>query len=156
MEREAIMRAKLVLALFLVGTLWGSSLAAQGPAVEPQSGSWSETKGYQKLYRSGSPARVRGNVLSTEDLRLEGSEPGMQLKLRTETGDLWVHLGPRWFMTSHDELLTHGEPITVIGVQIHFDGHPAVIANEIQKGESRLILREPATGRPEWGAPPHK
>jgi len=117
---------------------------------EPTSGSWGSSGKYQELYRSGSKGMFEGKVLRMSDVvPLSGMEPGMQIKLRGENGEIDVHLGPRWFVMQRDMLFTKGEPVVVVGVTIRLGDKPTVVADEIRRGDRKIILRE-LTGRPVW------
>jgi len=128
-------------------------LTAEQAAVQKTSGGWDAASRYQKLVRSGTSARLKGNVLSTEDLRpYEDMEPGVQLKVDVGGGkEVSVHLGPRWFVLERDIAFTRGEPIEIVGVKIQIGDKPAVIASEVVRPESkqRIVFRE-SSGTPRW------
>lgn len=132
------------------------SLTCLAGSVNTTSGSWGTSGEYQGLYRSGSRAKVEGRVLRTDDVvPLSGMEPGIQLKLQGEKGEIDVHLGPRWFVMERDLLFTKGEPVVVVGVTIRLGGKPAIIADEIRRGNRKEILRE-LSGKPVWEKPAGK
>lgn len=94
-----------------------------------------------------------GRVLSSEEGELPEGGTGVKVKLRTSAGDVFVHLGPREYLSSHDFTLSHGEPLGVVGLKIRFQGKPAIVARELTQGERKIILRDIA-GKPAWPAPP--
>lgn len=130
--------------------LWTALILATSAAAETTSGGWGLRSPYQSLYRSGSPERIEGKVLSTEEFRpFDDMEPGVLVHLRSENGEIDVHLGPRWFVFQRDLTFTRGEPLVVMGMSIRLGGKPAVIADRIQRRESTTVLRE-LSGRPAW------
>lgn len=125
-------------------------VAAAAPATNPSSGAWSPVPTYERLRASGSPTRFEGNVLSLDDLApSEGSESGVQLRVRSDAGDVVVDLGPRWFVLQNDFTITRGEPISVVGVAIRLEGKSTVVADSVKTKDRLLILRDEA-GRPRW------
>lgn len=135
-------------------------LAFQGrtesSAVRPTSGSWGASGRYQGLYEKGTRTKFEGRVLRTEGVvPLPDMEPGIQLRLHGEKGDVDVHLGPRWFVMERDMLFTKGEPLVVIGVTIRFGDKPTIIADQIVRGSRKDVLREPS-GLPVWTKPAGK
>jgi len=116
---------------------------AESAAIQQSSGAWTESGRNLDSNRSGAKEVVYGNVLSTDDLKPSpGNDRGFQMTVNTEEGDLRVLLGPRWYLPEQDFNLSHGEPITVVGIRITWDGKPAIMADEIRQGDKKVILRD--------------
>jgi hypothetical protein len=60
-----------------------------------------------------------------------------------------VHLGPLWFMENQEMALSVQDTVGVKGSRVTFNGKPAIIAAEVAKGDSTLVLRD-AQGYPAW------
>jgi hypothetical protein len=74
---------------------------------------------------------------------------GIHLLLKTEKETIPVHLGPDWFIERQDTKIEKGDRIEIKGSRVTLGGKPAIIAAELKKGESVLILRDSA-GVPVW------
>jgi hypothetical protein len=114
------------------------------------SGGWGMGGAYQRMYNSATVATVSGEVVSVQQaVPAQGMTPGIHLNLKTDEGELPVHLGPIWFMERLDTPIEVGDRIEVKGSRVTFDGKPALIAAEIKKGDTVLVLRNEA-GVPVW------
>jgi hypothetical protein len=69
--------------------------------------------------------------------------------VKTDKETIPVHLGPAWYIERLDTKLDKGEKVEVKGSRITFNGKPAIIAAEVRKGDSLLMLRGSA-GIPVW------
>jgi hypothetical protein len=101
----------------------------------------------------GTPATLSGKIISKEDtLVYEGQEPGLAIRLDLGKGEaMQVSLGPQWFLLEHGFNVTNGQPLTVVGVKINLESHsPTLIAHQVTQGERTLLLRDLATGAPQW------
>ncbi len=144
-------------AVFALLVLMTVRAESEPSAAKQTSGAWGTGGRYQELYEKGTRATFEGKVLRTEDLMpLNAVEPGLQLRLRGEKGEMGVHVGPKWFVMERDLLFTKGEPVVVVGVTIRWEGKPAIVAQEIRWRDRKVILRE-LTGAPVWaGSAGHK
>ena len=77
--------------------------------------------------------------------------PGTHLTLKTGTETLDVHVGPSDFLTAKKFEIAAGDQVEVIGSKIKYEGADALLAREIKKGDTSLILRN-AQGIPLWSA----
>src|SRR4051812_38143648 len=81
---------------------------ADPPAIRPSNGPFGQEKSYRKLYESGRFTIIQANVLSTDDIKLlDTGDPFIQIKMATETNDILLNMGARWFASDHDILFTH-------------------------------------------------
>jgi hypothetical protein len=69
--------------------------------------------------------------------------------LKTDKETIAIHLGPEWYIERQDVKLEKGDRIEVKGSRITFEGKPVIIAAEIKKGDSVLVLRD-SVGVPAW------
>jgi hypothetical protein len=69
--------------------------------------------------------------------------------LKTETGNVEVHLAPASFMKQYDINIRKDDNVTIIGSRIMFDGKPALIAKSVAIGRETYNFRDPS-GRPLW------
>jgi hypothetical protein len=62
---------------------------------------------------------------------------------------LEVHVGPSSFLAGKNISFVNGDRIQITGSKVTREGAEALIAREIKKGDSRLVLRD-AKGFPVW------
>jgi hypothetical protein len=74
---------------------------------------------------------------------------GIHLQLKTEKGTIPVHLGPAWYIERLDMKIEKGDKLVIKGSRVAFEGKPAIIAAEVARGDSVLVLRD-ASGVPAW------
>jgi len=74
---------------------------------------------------------------------------GIVLPLTLETVSVPVHLGPMWYIERLDRRIEVGDWIDVKGSKAFAAGVSAVIAAEVRKSDSVLVLRD-AAGVPAW------
>lgn len=60
-----------------------------------------------------------------------------------------MHLGPAWYIERLDIKIRKGDKIEVKGSQVMMKGTPTLIASEIKKGDTTVILRD-ENGVPLW------
>jgi len=114
------------------------------------SGGWGMGSSYQKMFNPATVETVSGVVESVNKITpTKGMYSGIHLVLKTDKETIAVHLGPEWYIERQDVKLEKGDKIEVKGSRITFDGKPAIIAAEIKKGDSVLVLRDSA-GVPAW------
>jgi hypothetical protein len=78
-----------------------------------------------------------------------GGGYGVHLMLKTDSGEISVHLGPGWYLDKQALKIAAGDRIEVRGSRITFEGQPAIIAAEVKKGDQSLKLRDD-NGLPAW------
>jgi hypothetical protein len=80
---------------------------------------------------------------------LPGMTDGISLLLTMKAACIPVLLGPAWYIERLDTRIEIGDRIDVIGAKAFAEGLLAVIAAEVRKGDSVLVLRD-AGGIPVW------
>lgn len=80
---------------------------------------------------------------------MPGMAEGIVLLLTLETVSVPVHLGPMWYIERLDRRIEVGDWIDVKGSKAFAAGVSAVIAAEVRKSDSVLVLRD-AAGVPAW------
>lgn len=114
------------------------------------SGGWGPGSPYQRLYNPSTVETITGTVESVDRIaQTRGMSYGIHILLKTEKETIPVHLGPAWYIERLDAKIEKGDKVQVKGSRIAFNGKPAVIASEVKKGESVLVLRD-SSGVPAW------
>ena len=114
------------------------------------SGGWGCQSQYQRMYDPQSEVKIKGVVEAVEQITpTKGMSYGIHLKVETDTETVAVHLGPAWFIERQDISIEKGDTIEVKGSRITFNGSPAIIAAEVEKGDKELKLRD-ENGFPVW------
>jgi hypothetical protein len=143
--------ARVISVAVALSVLFVSSAAFAGPWKGWQgSGGWGMSSSYQRMYNSATVETISGVVESVDKITpMNGMYSGIHLVLKTDKETIAIHLGPEWYIERQDVKLEKGDKIEVKGSRITFDGKPAIIAAEIKKGDSVLVLRDSA-GVPAW------
>ena len=138
----------LMWSLVLAGPTWSQG-RGQGFRPCPYTPYVCKMKGLCKPFdQSGKVAQVL-----TESLE-SGMYPGMAIILDTKTqGQVYVHLGPVWYLERQEFELVPGDEVQVKGMceAEKKDGRLTVMAYALIKGDHVLSLRD-AEGRPNWEA----
>ena len=114
------------------------------------SGGWGAGGAYQRMYNTATVETITGTVETVDRVTpLKGMNYGIHLLVKTEKGDVSVHLGPSWYIERLDTKITTGDAVEVKGSRVTFNGKPAIIAAEMKKGETVLKLRDD-NGMPVW------
>jgi hypothetical protein len=143
--------AKIISAVVALSVLFVSSVALAGPWKGWRgSGGWGMGSQYNRMYNSATVETISGIVEAVEKVTpMKGMYSGVHVMLKTDKETVSVHLGPEWYIERQDVKLEKGDKIEVKGSRITFEGKPAIIAAELKKGDSVLILRDSA-GVPAW------
>ncbi|OGW33207.1 MAG: DNA-binding protein [Nitrospirae bacterium GWC2_56_14] len=143
--------AGIISAAVALSVLFVSSIALAGPWKGSRgSGGWGMGSSYQRMYNPATTEAVSGVIESINKITpMKGMYSGIHLVLKTDKETIAVHLGPEWYIERQDVNLEKGDKVEVRGSRISFDGKPAIIAAECNKGGSVLILRDSA-GVPAW------
>lgn len=101
-------------------------------------------------YNPATVETLQGSIRSIE-MQPSKNGPGYGVHLSLTVGDetVPVHLGPSWFIENQDQQLGQGDEVEIVGSRVTEDGAPFVIAREVRRGVSALVLRDEA-GRPVW------
>jgi hypothetical protein len=90
---------------------------------------------------------ITGVVEDFHEAKQRGDHPGLHLILKTETETIEVHACPVQFLAELEFTIDKGDTLTIVGSRP--EGGGIVVAREITKGQTSLILRD-KTGAPIW------
>jgi hypothetical protein len=142
---------KIVTMAVVLTVLFLASLAVAGPWRGYRgSGGWGMGSQYQRLFDPATVATISGTVVSVDKVKpIKGMYSGIHLTLKSEKGNIDVHLGPEWYIERLDTKILKGDAIEVKGSQVTIAGKPALIAAEVKKDDNILVLRD-NNGIPAW------
>jgi hypothetical protein len=136
----------LVLFAILSLSLAGSSYA--GPMM--RGGDWGMHSQYGRMFNPKTVETVSGEVMKKDKIMpMRGMSYGIHLTLKTDKGDVSVHLGPAWYINEQEPAIKVGDKVEVKGSKVTFQGSPVIIAQEVRKGGEVLKLRDDS-GIPMW------
>ena len=93
---------------------------------------------------------VTGVVQDTKEFFCPVSDDqGMHLVLRTQQGDLLVHVAPARFLRGQGIRFNPQDEVAIVGSRVHYQGQDDFLAREITRGREVLIVRD-SQGRPVW------
>jgi len=147
MNKSLISGLGITLMIFLAT----SAFAQPGPCMKWRgSGGWGMGGNYQRVYDPKTVESVKGTVESLDTpAPMKGMHHAVIIVLRTAKETIPVHLGPEWYIGRLDMKIQEGDTLEVKGSRVSFNGKPAIIAAEIQKGSQTLTLRDDK-GIPVW------
>ena len=101
-------------------------------------------------YNVATEVKVEGVVQEVRQFwcPINGDE-GTHLMLKTATGILEVHVAPLRFLQGNDVSFGKGDQIAVVGSTVTYEGHAAMIARKITRGDQTFAFRQP-DGTPLW------
>jgi hypothetical protein len=136
-----------VVALSLILT---SSIAFAGWGGWRGSGGWGLGSQYSRMYNPTTVETVSGTVETVDKIMpMKGMYSGIHIVVKTDKENMDVHLGPEWYVERLDTKIEKGDKVEVKGSRVTIAGKPAIIAAEVKKGDSTLVLRDSA-GIPAW------
>jgi hypothetical protein len=135
---------RLLLTALLGGALAASPVLAQAPAAKPAA---PKPAAKAPEYDVAAEITFQGVVEDFHESQLRGDHPGLHLIVKTETESVEVHACPVRFMKELDFAIEKGDTVKVIGSRP--GGTGVVVAREVTKGQTSLILRD-KTGAPVW------
>lgn len=100
-------------------------------------------------YDTATEATISGTVTEVQTHQGRMNRTGVHLVVQTTTGTTDVHVAPTtWLQQQHIEF-AKGDTVTVVGSFVTIDGTKALLAREITRGTTTIVLRD-QSGRPEW------
>ena len=101
-------------------------------------------------YNAATEVKVEGVVQEVQQFwcPINGDE-GTHLMVKTDAGILQVHVAPRRFLEGNGMSFGKGDQIAVVGSTVTFEGHDAMIARKITRGDQTFAFRQP-DGTPLW------
>jgi hypothetical protein len=114
------------------------------------SGGWGPGGAYGRIYDTKTVETVSGEVVKVDRITpMRGMSAGVHLVVKTDKGDVSVHLGPQWYLENQDVKIEPKDKVEITGSRVTVQGKPALIAAEVKKGGEVLKLRDDA-GIPMW------
>jgi hypothetical protein len=142
MTRSSIARSTAALLLAL-GTATSTAAAQTDSAA---------AKGKAGMYDASQSISLTGVTVVRIDTVRASAGNTLNAVLASGTDSVTAWLAPVDFLTSNSMTLAAGDVIDIIGAKVMVAGKPSLIASEIKKGESKVTLRDKATGAPAWPA----
>jgi hypothetical protein len=114
------------------------------------SGGWGPGTSYGRMYDTKTVETVSGEVMKVDRITpMRGMSSGVHLVVRTDKGEVSVHLGPQWYLENQDIRIEPKDMVEIKGSRVTIQGQPVLIAAEVKKGDQVLKLRDEA-GIPMW------
>ena len=96
---------------------------------------------------------VQGMVVALPDVKPQALPEMVQLTLKTSQGEnLRVILGPNWFLARQSWEIKTLDRLEVKGSPLTLEGHPALVAQEVRRGDEVMRFRDDK-GLPLWAGP---
>lgn len=147
------MKTKRIAVLMIVTVfILTASLAIAGPGNwgGRGSGGWGMGTPYQGAYNPATVETITGEVIGIEQtVPMKRMNQGIALVVKTEKETVTVHLGPTWYLERLDTKIVKGDKVEIKGSRTALAGKPVILAAEVKKDDSVLVLRD-ASGVPVW------
>lgn len=135
-----------VTVLFLLSLFFTAKSFAQGMG----GGGRGAGSQQSRQYNPSTVETISGEVVSVDKIpSRRGMSYGVHLTVKTDKETIPVHLGPGWYLDKQPVQIKPQDQVTVTGSRITYQGKPAFIAAEIQRGGETLKLRD-QNGVPLW------
>jgi hypothetical protein len=139
--RRKNMKPKIIILVVSVIVLLSFSLySQQGPGTGPPDGRCN------KVYDVNTVVTINGEVKSIDKATGKGNSTGVHLILSTTEGEIYVPIGPEWYLTDQSLQINVNDMVTVTGSKVTSQ---MLIAKEVVKGVEVLKLRD-ESGTPLW------
>lgn len=133
----------------LLMALAPEQLMAQGQGQQSNKG-WDKNSQYCRLYDVSNTMEIEGEIVEIKKFTpTKGASYGLELVVKTKTGNRDVHLGPGWYMEDQEMQFEVGDMIEVEGSEVDFDDRKVLMAAEVERGDQEMRLRDD-NGRPVW------
>jgi hypothetical protein len=125
---------------------WGQPGMGQGRGMGPGAEG--------RMYDPKTEVTVKGQVteLGTYPSMGPGAARGMNYRgvtLKTDQGDLRVHLGPAWYMDEQKLAIKEGDTLEVTGAKTTQNQATVILAREVAMNGKKILLRD-SQGFPVW------
>ncbi len=140
----------LLLVISICSLLFTTESSAQRGKGWRGGGGWAPGSPYCRMFNTETSETISGKVVSVDKIiHGKGMFYGVHLTVKTDKGNVPVHLGPGWYIENQDVTIEPNDNVEIKGSIITFDGKPAIIAYEVKKEEEILVLRD-EDGFPAW------
>ncbi len=111
---------------------------------------WGVDTRYEQAYDAFNLQTFRGSVAKVDTVTpMTDMGMGIQILLKTESGDIAVHLGPAWYILNQDLNFPKNEKLEVKGCRVSTSSGDFVMAMEILRKDRIVRLRD-TDGNPLW------
>jgi hypothetical protein len=102
------------------------------------------------VYSPSNEGSLQGVVQDVQEFYCPISgDVGTHLLVKTDHGAFQVHIAPLRFLRDKRLSFSKGDQIEVVGSRIIYNGHEALIARTVIRGDQTVTFREP-NGNPMW------
>jgi len=136
----------MMMVMDMSGQSWAQPGQGQGRGMGPGMQS--------RLYDPQTEVTVKGEIteLGTCPSMGPGAAQGLSYRsatLKTDQGDMIIHLGPAWYMDEQKLALQKGDTLEVTGAKTTQNGNTVILAREYTKDGKKMVLRD-NQGIPVW------
>jgi hypothetical protein len=89
------------------------------------------------------------SIVRVDTLR-QGANTSVSALVVSGSDSITAMIAPVTFLAANSLTLAAGDVIDISGSKMMMGGKPMLVATEIKKGETKVVLRDKATGAPAW------
>jgi len=106
--------------------------------------------GFTRLYRSGTIEHMDGKIQAVKNLvPANSNHKWLVVILNSDNNSIPIYIAPTWYLNGKDFNVKEGNIVKIKGARVLIDGGAAILAGEIQKDNTSLVLRN-KIGLPAW------
>jgi len=114
------------------------------------SAGFAQGRGGMRRYDPKTETTIKGAIQDVQEISgTRGGWTGIHLLMKTDAGDVDVHVGPSSYVSEKQFSFAKGDTVEVVGSKVSIEGKEVVLAREITKDGKTLVLRN-AQGFPLW------
>lgn len=113
---------------------------------------WGLTGRYEQYYNKYDIQTVKGRITGVDTIYpFKDMSYGVQIKIKNDTKEYFVDLGPGWYVLFQDVNLLVNNEVEVKGCEIVMEGRKIIMASQVKlTSKSRTLFLRDEDGIPLW------
>ena len=103
-----------------------------------------------RTFDATSAVSLTGVSIIRVDTLKQGENTSVSALFVSGADSITAMIAPVTFLSSNSLTLAAGDVIDISGSKLMMGGKPMLVATEIKKGDTKVVLRDKATGAPAW------
>ncbi|MBC7841757.1 MAG: hypothetical protein H7099_05575 [Gemmatimonadaceae bacterium] len=103
-----------------------------------------------RTFDAASAVSLTGVSIIRVDTLKQGENSSVSALFVSGSDSITAMIAPVTFLSSNSLTLAAGDVIDISGSKLMMAGKSMLVATEIKKGETKVVLRDKATGAPAW------
>ena len=109
-------------------------------------------KNRSAAFQAGQTVSLTGVTIIRVDTVNTGAAASVSALVASGSDSISAMIAPVTYLASNSLTLAAGDVIDIAGSKMTMAGKPSIIATEVKKGDTKVVLRDKTTGAPVWPA----